>query len=461
MNDTQKDEEKEDLRGKPPIRSKTDHRYWLERVNKRVRKGGASKITDPDFSAQIAFSGQRTRINLGTANKFEAASRAAAFYRSLVGVGWDGAFAAHEFSRAGKRCKSVADEDDAGERSTLGALLAAYEKIANPRTSTMSSYRKALRKIYSEIGGIDGAQRFKTATHGNRSWRELVDRLPLTTVTTEALLNWKQGQLGRDNCTMDERRAKAITVNTLLRNARSVFAKKHRTLLSNHVTIPDPLPFDEVRLESAPVQRYRSRIDAKAIIQTADEELREQEPAVYAALNLALRCGLRRREIDTLMWKSVDLERKLIYVEPNEHYDLKSMDSADAVDIGDELVKFLRNFRKHHSSGSFVIPSPPMKRKPRSDLRIHPDTSSKSRKPGGNRSPDNYRCMKVFRKLIDWLLSKGVKSSRPIHELRKEIGSLIADEHGIYAASRFIRHADIRITAAIYLDKKRRIEAPI
>jgi hypothetical protein len=69
--------------------------------------------------------------------------------------------------------------------------------------------------------------------------------------------------------------------------------------------------------------------------------------------------------------------------------------------------------------------------------------------------------MKVFRKLIDWLLSKGVKSSRPIHELRKEIGSLIADEHGIYAASRFIRHADIRITAAIYLDKKRRIEAPI
>lgn len=45
--------------------------------------------------------------------------------------------------------------------------------------------------------------------------------------------------------------------------------------------------------------------------------------------------------------------------------------------------------------------------------------------------------------------------------MRKEIGSLIADEHGIYAASRFLRHADIRITAAHYLDKKRRIVAPI
>jgi len=55
----------------------------------------------------------------------------------------------------------------------------------------------------------------------------------------------------------------------------------------------------------------------------------------------------------------------------------------------------------------------------------------------------------------------GVESKRPIHELRKEVGSLIADEHGIYAASRFMRHADIRITAASYLDKKKRIVAPI
>ena len=51
-------------------------------------------------------------------------------------------------------------------------------------------------------------------------------------------------------------------------------------------------------------------------------------------------------------------------------------------------------------------------------------------------------------------------SKRPIHELRKEVGPLISDEHGIYAASRFMRHADIRITAASYLDKKKRIVAP-
>jgi hypothetical protein len=73
---------------------------------------------------------------------------------------------------------------------------------------------------------------------------------------------------------------------------------------------------------------------------------------------------------------------------------------------------------------------------------------------------DSYRCFKVFRALTGWLRTQGVLSKRPIHELRKEVGSLIADEHGIYAASRFMRHADIRITAASYLDKKKRIIAP-
>jgi hypothetical protein len=33
----------------------------------------------------------------------------------------------------------------------------------------------------------------------------------------------------------------------------------------------------------------------------------------------------------------------------------------------------------------------------------------------------------------------------------------VAQDHGIYAASRFLRHADIGITSAHYVDKKERI----
>ncbi len=41
--------------------------------------------------------------------------------------------------------------------------------------------------------------------------------------------------------------------------------------------------------------------------------------------------------------------------------------------------------------------------------------------------------------------------------MRKEIGALIATEHGIYAASRFLRHSDITTTARHYAQHKARI----
>jgi len=40
--------------------------------------------------------------------------------------------------------------------------------------------------------------------------------------------------------------------------------------------------------------------------------------------------------------------------------------------------------------------------------------------------------------------------------LRKEFGSQLCAKYGIYAASRMLRHADIRVTAEHYLDTKER-----
>jgi integrase len=47
-------------------------------------------------------------------------------------------------------------------------------------------------------------------------------------------------------------------------------------------------------------------------------------------------------------------------------------------------------------------------------------------------------------------------AEKPLHELRKEFGSQLADKHGIYVASRMLRHSDIAVTAAHYIDKKSR-----
>ena len=52
---------------------------------------------------------------------------------------------------------------------------------------------------------------------------------------------------------------------------------------------------------------------------------------------------------------------------------------------------------------------------------------------------------------------QGVDTMKPLHTMRKEIGSIIASEHGIFEASRYLRHSDIRITSAIYADKKKTV----
>jgi len=73
-------------------------------------------------------------------------------------------------------------------------------------------------------------------------------------------------------------------------------------------------------------------------------------------------------------------------------------------------------------------------------------------------SPRIYcRCAPIFDRLNEWLRAKGVTANKPLYELRKEIGALIATEHGIYAASRFLRHSDITTTARHYADHKARI----
>jgi hypothetical protein len=58
--------------------------------------------------------------------------------------------------------------------------------------------------------------------------------------------------------------------------------------------------------------------------------------------------------------------------------------------------------------------------------------------------------------LNDWLRKHGVKARKPLHELRKELGALVTAEHGIYAASRVLRHSNVATTAAHYTDLKTR-----
>ena len=69
----------------------------------------------------------------------------------------------------------------------------------------------------------------------------------------------------------------------------------------------------------------------------------------------------------------------------------------------------------------------------------------------------NDRAELEFSGLYAWLGSKGVSPRKKLHELHKECGAVIANSMGIFAASRALRHGDIRITSQYYSDKKVRI----
>ena len=56
-----------------------------------------------------------------------------------------------------------------------------------------------------------------------------------------------------------------------------------------------------------------------------------------------------------------------------------------------------------------------------------------------------------------WTTTAKSRANKPLHELRKEVGAVIATEQGIFAASRFLRHSDITTTARHYADQKARI----
>ena len=124
----------------------------------------------------------------------------------------------------------------------------------------------------------------------------------------------------------------------------------------------------------------------------------------------------------------------------NAVFPSKGEDSIGEIQVDPELLAIFRGY-KTRALGCFVIESACG---PKSDVIYH-----------------HYRCQHHFEFLTEWLRKKGVRTPKPLHTLRKEFGSLINRAHGIHAASRALRHADIRVTNEYYTDSRARATAGI
>lgn len=415
---------------------KTAAAYWLG----KVKKPAGSAL----YGVQIAYRGKRHRFPLETANAEAAAEKARSIYLSLVANGWDGALAQFK-PQAVQQFKPA----------TLGAWVEAVKATAELRPTTFTTYTQCLRQIAAEIEDIGDQpaldengnpkrdrkrrpvllSRFDYRAGGREAWIAKVDALPISVLSAAAVQRWKLEYIGRAGNAPDARRRAENSAASLIRCARSLFSDKARKYASAELVLPDPLPFAGVELPKKGNTTYQSKIDAGELIAKARQGL-TGEP--FKIFTLGLLCGLRKREIDLLTWSQVDFTKGVIRIEHTEYLHPKSEDSAGEVDLDPETMALLRGW-KATASGPFVIES--------------------TRPPRHDTSRVNYRCTRHFETLYKWLREQGVTARKPLHELRKELGALLASSHGIFAAKSVLRHAQISTTAAYYTDKKRRITA--
>jgi integrase len=393
---------------------KTDYRHWLPRME--MREGRAY------FETRFCMSGKIRRHSFQTRSREDAAKQAAALWKDIEKSGWETAF-------------NKVRPPVAAKAGTVGALITAALTLSTARAQSLDTYAKAFRRIVAGVSGIEDSAKFRDA---GRSYRERVDAVRLDSITPAAVKAWRNQYLRAAGGDATARNRAVITTNSLIRNAKALFGKKILPDIRASVVLPAVLPLDGVTLETPPSLRYKSKVDARLILANAREQLAEKDAEAFKLLLLTLVCGLRRSEADLLLWSAFDFAKRTLTLADTEFHRLKSADSAGDIDLDPETAAIFQGYRAKAPAALFVLDGPP--HAPRARTRA-------------------YRAEMTQQRLMTWLRSQGVTDVRPLHVMRKEIGSIVATEHGLFAAQRYLRHSTPTITAQIYADVKKPITA--
>lgn len=407
--------------------SKAHQDYWLKRISQRsyVNSSGQDVVLE-DWQVYIQHLGKRVWFQLGTPIKAAAARKAAEIYASLRAVGWQPTL---------EKYKPAAQVIQA---PSVGELLDAVEATETIKPKTFALYARKFRKIVSDVAGVSpGKDKFKHRGSRAGKWRERVDSVKLSMLSPESIDAWRKAHIEAAGLDARKRDAAENTANSAIRNARALFSLATISKLSG-VQLPKPLPFDGVKIATDRNARYISRINPQKLADAAARELPSEHPEAFKIFLLALFCGLRRNEIDKLLWSAVDLDKGTLRIEINPYFTPKASSSLGEVFLEPEVSAHFKRAKKLARS-EFVIESP---NDPKLGLTY-----------------DHYRANEHFQTLIDWLKEHGVSGRNPVHTLRKEFGRMITERHGIYAASKLLRHSSILVTSGYYADDQRRLTA--
>lgn len=438
-------------------RAKTDARYWEDRIFKPSFTRNGETLQARHYSMRVCYAGKRHNFPLGTGNKTAAGRKAAGIYTMIATEGWDAALLAHSPSHAEKK-----------SGTSVGDVIGILKGALDVGPVTFAEYSRALRRIAADIAGIPRERKIEVrrrrkvgdkyrivtvtevvrpnmAGSGKRrdEWVERVDATPLSTLTPKSARKWMIAYVEENGgSTPKSRKSAKRSANTCLRKAKSLFSKKAlKTLKDYQITLPSELPFEGVDFfDGVKPPRYTSRVDAEELFRDAVDELAEHDTEMFKVFLLAISGGLRRGEIDTLLWEQLDAKDGRIIIETTDRFDPKSEESSATVELDREVATILQGYRAR-ATGDYVI------------------ESARESKP--NATYSYYRAEEVFDRLLLWLAKKGIggednRRDKPLHTLRKEFGSLLCKRYGLFAAYRALRHSSPEVTAAHYLDQKER-----
>lgn len=405
--------------------------YWRERLFRPSYDSGAERREVQEWYVQIQHAKRREKVGLSTNNKEEAARRAAKFYQRLRSSNWETAL--KEF------CPRI-DAIRSTINLTLGAYISQVQPLLRVRPRTAEIYAYALRKIAREATGcVDKSKsRFHPKAH---EWRRVSDEILLAKLTPAAVNDWKDKLMQAAGGHSKDRERAGRNINSFVRSARALFSKNILTRLREMgVKLPNPLPFEGIKLEARGSTKYRSTFDVKDLLKKAKGDFQDSDPEAWKVIVLALGAGLRRREIDMLREEQIDFKKALIRICNHETFEAKTEESEGEIFVDEWLIAELKKLSTGEKV-NYVVAA--------------------TLKPSATKAVQYYRCKLVFQKVTDWLRKNGVKSDRPLHCLRKEFGSIICANADIHAASRQLRHSNLSTTAAYYVDNRRRVSVPL
>ncbi len=408
--------------------------YWMPRLKKRSYAWEGKTVEIPEWQVRIAHLGRREWFNTGTANKAAAAEKARTIYLSLISKDWQTTLDAFK-----------PDMQVSKDGCTVGEFLDQVKAVSGLKPGTYEIYAKKFRSLVAGVFKIDGGKDKHDYVHGgHKKWMERIHRVHLDKLTPDRLNDWKVRELKDASQNPLKLKHASVTIRSILLSSKALFTADIRKHLTARLS--SPLPFEGVELPKLGKSRYKSEVNPAVLLIAAKRELADgiqgenlpgnPRPELFKILLLALGAGMRRDEIDKLQWKQIQWDSNTIRVETTEHGGTKTDESEADIDVDPGLLEILKTYLPKPGKGSpFVI---------QSSIQPRPDSTRNH----------HYRCNRLFKELIQWLRGKGLSARNALHALRKEFGSQICKQAGIYAASAALRHSSINLTREYYVDKK-------